>query len=101
MAANIAPGLNRNFLCEDWKNLISRKYWYQVKEEAQDIMDLNVQTDIQGYDLDGTIVKYARENAVRAGVDKLIHFQQRDVKELSHPKKVWIYHHESALWRTS
>ena len=87
MAANIAPGLNRNFLCEDWKNLISRKYWYQVKEEAQDIMDLNVQTDIQGYDLDGTIVKYARENAVRAGVDKLIHFQQRDVKELSHPKK--------------
>ena len=87
MAANIAPGLNRNFLCEDWKNLISRKYWYQVKEEAQDIMDLNVQTDIQGYDLDGTIVKYARENAVRAGVDKLIHFQQRDVKDLSHPKK--------------
>ena len=50
-------------------------------------MDLNVQTDIQGYDLDGTIVKYARENAVRAGVDKLIHFQQRDVKDLSHPKK--------------
>ena len=87
IAANIAPGLNRNFLCEDWKNLISRKYWYQVKEEAQDIMDLNVQTDIQGYDLDGTIVKYARENAVRAGVDKLIHFQQRDVKDLSHPKK--------------
>lgn len=87
MAANIAPGLNRNFLCEDWKNLISRKYWYQVKEEAQDIMDLNVQTDIQGYDFDGTIVKYARENAVRAGVDKLIHFQQRDVKDLSHPKK--------------
>lgn len=63
-------------------------------------MDLNVQTDIQGYDLDGTIVKYARENAVRAGVDKLIHFQQRDVKDLSHPKK-YGFTSRSALWRTS
>ena len=29
----------------------------------------------------------ARENAKLAGVDKLIHFQRRDVKDLSHPKK--------------
>ena len=32
-------------------------------------------------------MKSARENARLAGVDKLIHFQQRDVKDLSHPKK--------------
>ena len=43
--------------------------------------------DIQGYDLDGEVVKAARENAKRAGVDHLIHFQQRDVAKLSHPKK--------------
>lgn len=87
MAANIAPGLNRSFLCEDWKNLISRKHWYAVREEARDLMNLNIETDIQGYDLDGAMVKAARENAVRAGVDGLIHFQQRDVANLSHPKK--------------
>ena len=87
MAANIAPGLNRSFLCEDWKNLISRKHWYTVREEARDLMNLNIETDIQGYDLDGAMVKAARENAVRAGVDGLIHFQQRDVANLSHPKK--------------
>ena len=87
MAANIAPGLNRSFLCEDWKNLISRKHWYTVREEARDLMNLNIETDIQGYDLDGAMVKAARENAVRAGVDGLIHFQQRDVAYLSHPKK--------------
>ena len=85
MAANIAPGLNRSFLCEDWKNLISRKHWYTVREEARDLMNLNIETDIQGYDLDGAMVKAARENA--AGVDGLIHFQQRDVANLSHPKK--------------
>ena len=87
MAANIAPGLNRSFLCEDWKNLISRKHWYTVREEARDLMNLNIETDIQGYDLDGAMVKAARENAVRAGVDGLIHFQQQDVANLSHPKK--------------
>lgn len=87
MAANIAPGLNRSFLCEDWKNLISRKHWYTVREEARDLMNLNIETDIQGYDLDCAMVKAARENAIRAGVDGLIHFQQRDVANLSHPKK--------------
>ena len=87
MAANIAPGLNRSVLCEDWKNLISRKHWYTVREEARDLMNLNIETDIQGYDLDGAMVKAARENAIRAGVDGLIHFQQRDVANLSHPKK--------------
>ncbi len=87
MAANIAPGLNRSFLCEDWKNLISRKHWYTVREEARDLMNLNIETDIQGYDLDGAMVKAARENAIRAGVDGLIHFQQREVANLSHPKK--------------
>lgn len=43
--------------------------------------------DIQGYDIDPQIVKAARENAKRAGVDGLIHFQQRPVHHLSHPKK--------------
>ena len=46
-----------------------------------------METDIQGYDIDGGIVKIARENARRARVDHLIHFQQRDIAELNHPKK--------------
>ena len=51
------------------------------------MVDLNVETDIQGYDIDNEMVTIARENAKLAGVDKLIHFQRRDVKDLSHPKK--------------
>ena len=46
-----------------------------------------MKVDIQGYDIDGDVIKAARENAKRAGVDHLIHFQQRPVAELHHPKK--------------
>ncbi len=37
--------------------------------------------------LDSSVIKIARRNAREAGVDHLIHFQERDVKDLSHPKK--------------
>ena len=87
IAAGIAPGLNRDFTAEKWENIIPRKMWYEAVTEANDMVKLNIETDIQGYDLDADVVKIARRNAQNAGVDKLIHFQQRDVTKLSHPKK--------------
>ena len=87
IAAGIAPGMNRSFTAETWTNLIPKKYWYEAIDEAQNLVHDDVETDIQGYDIDGDIVKVARENAARAGVDHLIHFQQRPVAKLSHPKK--------------
>lgn len=87
MAANIAPGMNRSFTAEKWGHFIPRKFWYRAIDEANDVINLNVDTDIQGYDIDGEIIKAAKENAANAGVEKLIHFQKRPVAELSHPKK--------------
>lgn len=87
MAANIAPGMNRSFTAEEWTNLIDRKLWYETVEEAQELVEAEIEVDIQGYDIDGEVVKAARENAKRAGVDHLIHFQQRPVEATSHPKK--------------
>ncbi|MDO4331036.1 MAG: class I SAM-dependent RNA methyltransferase [Lachnospiraceae bacterium] len=87
MAANMAPGMNRSFLSEDWKNIIPRKCWYEAMDEADDLVRRDIKVDIQGYDIDGDIIKAARSNAERAGVDHLIHFQQRPVRQLSHPKK--------------
>lgn len=87
IAANMAPGMNRSFLAESWRNLVPRKHWYNAVDEATELLDDSVEVDIQGYDVDGEIVRAARENAKRAGVDHLIHFQQRPVSELSHPKK--------------
>lgn len=87
IAANMAPGMNREFTAEQWTNLIDRKLWYECVREAQDMVEENVTVDIQGYDIDGDVVKAARENAKRAGVEHLIHFQQRPVVQLRHPKK--------------
>lgn len=87
IAAGIAPGMNRSFLSEDWKNLIPRKCWYEAMDEAAELVDDTVTVDIQGYDADGEIIKAARANAEAAGVGHMIHFQQRPVSQLSHPKK--------------
>ena len=87
MAAHIAPGMNREFTAEKWHHLIEQKEWYYVTDEARELIDLNVDTDIQGYDIDEKMVGIARENARLAGVEKLIHFQRRGIDQLSHSKK--------------
>ncbi len=87
MAANMAPGMNRSFLAEEWKNLIPRRAWYDAHDEANDLVDTNLDLDLQGFDIDGEVIKAAKENAADAGVDHLIHFQKRPVHELRHSKK--------------
>lgn len=87
MAAHMAPGMNRSFTSMKWEHIIEERDWRNTREEAEEQVDLSVETDIQGYDLDGEIVAAARENARLAGVESLIHFQQRGVERLSHPKK--------------
>ncbi|MBQ9827916.1 MAG: class I SAM-dependent RNA methyltransferase, partial [Lachnospiraceae bacterium] len=87
MAANIAPGMNRAFTAEKWENVISKRAFYDAADEAYDLMDTDIETQIQGYDIDDDAVKLARIHAENAGVEKFIHFQRRDVKDLSHSKK--------------
>ena len=87
IAANIAPGMKRTFRAQDWPGVIEPGLWKDCFEEAEELVDTSVSTDIQGYDIDGEIIRAARDNAKRAGVDHLIHFQQRPVSELRHPKK--------------
>ncbi|WP_026892151.1 THUMP domain-containing class I SAM-dependent RNA methyltransferase [Lacrimispora aerotolerans] len=87
MAANIAPGMNRSFLSQEWDNLISKRMWYDTLDEANEMVDKEVKVDIQGYDSDPEIIKAAKLNAAAAGVDHMIHFQERPVSALSHPKK--------------
>ena len=87
MAANIPPGMNRSFIAEKWPHIVGRQIWYDTVDEAREMLDLSVETDIQGYDIDENMVSIARENAKLAGVDKLIHFQRRGVEQLSCPKK--------------
>ncbi|MBR6626721.1 MAG: class I SAM-dependent RNA methyltransferase [Lachnospiraceae bacterium] len=87
MAANIAPGMNRSFTAENWEHIVGKRNWYDAMDEAREMVDLKVNVDIQGYDIDNEMINISRENARLAGVDKLIHFQRRGVEQLSHPKK--------------
>ena len=87
IAANIAPGMNRAFTAEEWTGLIEKKLWYECVKEAEDMVAPSVKTDIQGYDIDAGVLVAARENAKRAGVEHMIHFQQRRAADLSHSKK--------------
>ena len=87
MASNMAPGMNRSFTAESWEHIVGKRNWYDALDEAGELVDLHVETDIQGYDIDDAMVNIARENARLAGVDHLIHFQRRSEEQLSHPKK--------------
>ena len=87
MAANIAPGLKRDFTAMRWTNLIPAKLWEEVREEMTEEIDTGIETDLQGYDIDPSAIETARHNAKEAGVDHLIHFQVRPIDQLSHPKK--------------
>lgn len=86
MGANIAPGMNREFTAKAWNKVIREKTWQDAYDEAHDVIRHDVEMNIQGYDADSDIIKCAMANARAAGVDKHIHFQARDVKDLRHPK---------------
>ena len=87
MAVHMAPGMKRGFTAMNWNHIVSKQLWKETATEAEELVDLSAATDIQGYDLDEEMVSIARENAKLAGVDKFIHFQKRDVAQLSHSKK--------------
>ncbi len=87
IAADIAPGINREFTAENWTNIIPKKNWYEAINEADGKINDEIDVDIQGYDIDDEMIAFSRKNAQSAGVEHLIHFQTRPVEKLSHSKK--------------
>ncbi len=83
---NIAPGIQRSFVAEEWDN-IPKELWKETREEAHDLIKKGEKLDIEGFDKDGEVLKLARFHARKAGVEEYIHFQERDVAELSSKKK--------------
>ncbi len=83
IAANIAPGKNRDFRAMAWNGLFPDNLWKQAREEAVSGEDDSVRPRIRGYDIDGAVLETARKNAKDAAVEHLIHFQKRDVAQLS------------------
>lgn len=82
---NIAPGLNREFVCETWPT-IPDYIFNQVREGANRAIK-NKDIKLIGYDIDTWVLRTAQNNAIKAGVSDFIEFQKRDVKEFSTRKK--------------
>lgn len=87
IGARRAPGIQRSFLAETWSNIFPSSIWEKAREEARDTQLNDINMNIQGYDIDGEIIKAARQNARFAGVENMIHFQQKPLSELSSSKK--------------
>ncbi len=83
---NIAPGMDRTFVSEQWPNIL-REHWRNARKETHDRVDYDRELDISGTDIDDQLINKARKNAAEAGVDHLIHFQGRPLSELSSKKK--------------
>lgn len=83
---NISPGINRGFVAEGWQ-FVGKDKWDTAREEFRSLEKRDRQFLVQGYDIDPRALRYARENARAAGVEKYIHFQERDVRELQSSDK--------------
>jgi len=79
---NIAPGLNREFVSVGWPQ-ITEKMWKDARAEANDLKELDNELLIQGSDINDEVMSLARYHAKLAGVDKHIHLQRRDMREIS------------------
>lgn len=83
---NIAPGLKRDFVSEKWAR-VPQKLWTKARKEAEEQIKTSQDIHIQGYDIDEKVIKVARSNAKKAGVEEYIHFQQRDMRDFSSKEK--------------
>ena len=84
---NIAPGMKRDFQAMAWDNILPKSLFKEAKKEAEDLIDRETKLSIQGYDLDTSALDAARGNLSLAGLEGNIHFQQRDMRDISSAKK--------------
>ena len=85
IGCNIAPGLKRNFAFENW-DWVDKDIIKQAREQAQAAIKKDIDLDISGYDIDGSMIEIAKENAVQAGVQDIVNFKQMAVKDFKTDK---------------
>ncbi len=88
IASDCAPGLNRHHWgFEAWGGH-DKAVWESVRAEARERANaglVSATARFFGSDTDKRVLDTARANARRAGVDKLISFQQKDATKLENP----------------
>ena len=81
-ALRIAPGLNRDFAAEQWRQ-IPEDIWTQERGKAASNMNTDCAFRAVGYDIDAEALQIAESNARKAGVSDRITFEQRDIRDFA------------------
>jgi 23S rRNA (guanine2445-N2)-methyltransferase / 23S rRNA (guanine2069-N7)-methyltransferase len=83
IAANIAPGLDREYFgFLNW-NQHDSALWSTCLEQAEEQVEGAVDTQIYASDYDANAIRIAKDNAERAGVEELIDFSHQEIVSLS------------------
>lgn len=82
---NIAPGFNRDFICEQWP-WIDGDMVQKVRDEADSKADYDIELDISASDIDGNMIEISKRNAEEAGLLADIHFKQLAVADFKTDK---------------
>lgn len=88
MGKNIAPGLKRSFISEDW-DFIPANTFINARELAEGMIN-DQSFRLLGSDIDSKALKQARNNAELAGVSDYVAFQNLPVQSVQTKKKYGV-----------
>lgn len=87
IAKNIAPGINRNFAFEKFK-FLNKDVLNEEKEIAKSKI-MNKTYNIRWSDIDENAINIAKNNALKAWVWDIIHFEQGDFRNYINSNLIW------------
>ena len=79
-ACNIAPGLKRKFVSENW-DIINQEVWKNERKLALDSIKRDAEFKAFGFDIDNFSIDLTGENSRKAGVGSKIEINQRTVRD--------------------
>ena len=83
IAANIAPGLDRDYFGFSKWLKHDASLWQNCLEQAEKQVDSSASPLIEASDYDANALKIAKANAARAGVEDMIRFSHQEVSDLT------------------
>lgn len=86
---NIAPGFNREFVCETW-DWFDSAVFEKVRKEADEKADYDIKLDIMGSDINGKMIEIAKANAEEIGLGDSITFKQLALRDFTTEKEYGV-----------
>lgn len=91
MSSNIAAGLNRTFLFQEYDHILDKKAWNEEYSKAKSKIDKDFLKDknitLFGSDINPKMISIAKFNAKKAGVLNVINFDVKPVDEVENENK--------------